>query len=179
MEVWQASETSHSKNSLGNFQHQYQAELLVNVYSYHLIVKSVSCCCVCGSRLFQIQSQFFWIMWSVFWRIQNLVSYIFQSILKFYLLYHLSFYCTPHQLFFCVAITVEEHTHRKWLNCTLLIKAWNFAHIIYHVKFILRYKAIVDLTFGDLSGQSYMCEILFLPVCSLNVTQNYLNGIPN
>ena len=36
----------------GNFQHQYLAELLVNVYSYCLMVKSVSCCCVRGSWLF-------------------------------------------------------------------------------------------------------------------------------
>ena len=35
----------------GNFQHQYWPELLVNVYSYHLMVKSVSCCCVLGRRL--------------------------------------------------------------------------------------------------------------------------------
>ena len=41
-----------NKSSLGNFQHQYLAELLVNVYSYCLMVKSVSCCCVRGSRLF-------------------------------------------------------------------------------------------------------------------------------
>ena len=27
-------------------------ELLVNVYSYRLMVKGVSCCCVCGRRLF-------------------------------------------------------------------------------------------------------------------------------
>ena len=33
------------QSSLGNFQHQYVAELLVNVYSYRLMVKSVSCCC--------------------------------------------------------------------------------------------------------------------------------------
>ena len=46
-----SSETNHSKSSLGNF-HQYLAELLVNVYSYHLVVKSVSCCCVCGRRIF-------------------------------------------------------------------------------------------------------------------------------
>ena len=44
--------TSHSKSSPGNFQHQYLAELLVNMYSYRLMVKSVSCCYVCGSRLF-------------------------------------------------------------------------------------------------------------------------------
>ena len=47
MDVSQASETSHSKSSLGNFHHQYLAELLVNVHSYHLMVKSVSWCCVC------------------------------------------------------------------------------------------------------------------------------------
>ena len=41
-----------SKSSPGNFQHQYLAELLVNMYSYCLMVKSVSCCCVRGSRLF-------------------------------------------------------------------------------------------------------------------------------
>ena len=44
--------TSLRKSSLGNFQHQYLAELLVNMYSYRLMVKSVSCCCVCGSWLF-------------------------------------------------------------------------------------------------------------------------------
>ena len=52
MDVWQASKTSHSKSSPGNFQHQYLAELLVNMCSYCLMVKSVSCCCVRGSRLF-------------------------------------------------------------------------------------------------------------------------------
>ena len=40
------------QSSPGNFQHQYLAELLVNVYNYCLMVKSVSCCCVRGSRLF-------------------------------------------------------------------------------------------------------------------------------
>ena len=38
--------TSHSKSNLGNLQHQYLAELLIDVYSYRLMVKSVSCCCV-------------------------------------------------------------------------------------------------------------------------------------
>ena len=52
VDVRQASETSHGKSSPGNFQHQYPAELLVNVYSCCLMVKSVSCCCVRGSRLF-------------------------------------------------------------------------------------------------------------------------------
>ena len=52
VDVWQASETSHSKSSQGNFQPQYWPELLVNVYSYRLMVKSVSCCCVCGRHLF-------------------------------------------------------------------------------------------------------------------------------
>ena len=37
---------------LGNFQHHYLSELLVNVYSYCLIVKSVSCRCVRRSQLF-------------------------------------------------------------------------------------------------------------------------------
>ena len=44
--------TSLSKSSPGNFQYQYQAELLANVYSHCLMVKSVSCCCVRGSQLF-------------------------------------------------------------------------------------------------------------------------------
>ena len=52
MDIWQASETSHRKSSLGNFQHQYVPEFLVNVYSYCLMVKSLPYCCVCGSRLF-------------------------------------------------------------------------------------------------------------------------------
>ena len=41
-----------NKPQQGNFQHQYLPELLVNVYSYHLMVKSVSCCCVRGRCLF-------------------------------------------------------------------------------------------------------------------------------
>ena len=52
VDIWQASETSHSKSSQGNFQHQYWPEVLVNVYSYCLMVKSVSRCCVRGRRLF-------------------------------------------------------------------------------------------------------------------------------
>ena len=40
------------KSIPGNFQHQYLAELLANVCSYSLMVKSVSCCCVYGSQLF-------------------------------------------------------------------------------------------------------------------------------
>ena len=44
--------TSHNKSCLGNFQHQYLAELLVNIYSNPLMVKSLSCCCVHGRRLF-------------------------------------------------------------------------------------------------------------------------------
>ena len=41
VDVWQAWETSHSKSSLGNFQHQNLPELLLNVYTvgYHLMVK--------------------------------------------------------------------------------------------------------------------------------------------
>ena len=50
--VWQASWTNHSKISRGNFQHQYLPELLVNVYSYHLMVKCVCYYCMCGSQLF-------------------------------------------------------------------------------------------------------------------------------
>ena len=49
---WTSDKTSHSKSSQGNFQHQYLPELLVNVYSYRLMVKSVSCCCVRGRHLF-------------------------------------------------------------------------------------------------------------------------------
>ena len=40
------------KISLGNVQHQYLAELFVKVYSYCLIVKNVSWCCVRGSWSF-------------------------------------------------------------------------------------------------------------------------------
>ena len=52
VDISQASETSHNKRSPGNFQHQYLPELLVNVYSYRLMEKHVSCCCVRGSRIF-------------------------------------------------------------------------------------------------------------------------------
>ena len=52
VDLWQASDRSHSKSSQDNFQPQYWPELLVNVYSYRLMVKSVFCCCVRGRRLF-------------------------------------------------------------------------------------------------------------------------------
>ena len=39
--------TSHSKKSLGKLPYQYLPELLVNVYSYRLMDKSVPCLCVC------------------------------------------------------------------------------------------------------------------------------------
>ena len=39
-------------SSLGNFQHQYLAELLVNVYRYCLMMKIVPCCCVRRRWLF-------------------------------------------------------------------------------------------------------------------------------
>ena len=37
-----------NKSSLDKFQHQYLPQLLVIVYSYRLMVKSMSCCYVCG-----------------------------------------------------------------------------------------------------------------------------------
>ena len=49
MDIW---ETNHSRSNLGNSQQQYLSELLVNVYSYHVMVKSVPCCCVHGSHHF-------------------------------------------------------------------------------------------------------------------------------
>ena len=48
LDLWQVLETSHSKSSLGNFQHRYLSELLVNMYNCHVMVKSVPCYCVCG-----------------------------------------------------------------------------------------------------------------------------------
>ena len=48
MDVWQDSETSHSKSSLGNFQHWYLADMLASVYSKRVMVKNVSSCCVRG-----------------------------------------------------------------------------------------------------------------------------------
>ena len=48
VDVWQDSETSHSKSSSGNFQHWYLADTLASVYSYRVMVKSVSSCCVRG-----------------------------------------------------------------------------------------------------------------------------------
>ena len=52
LDVNKAPETSHSQSSLENFQYQYMAESLVNVYSYGLMVKSVFCYCVHGRWLF-------------------------------------------------------------------------------------------------------------------------------
>ena len=40
---------NNQKVAWKNFQHYYLSELLFNVYNYNLIVKSMSCCCVCGS----------------------------------------------------------------------------------------------------------------------------------
>ena len=50
-----------AKAALGNFHHQYLAKLLVNVYTYHLMVKSVSWCYVHESRLFSnlVTTKFF------------------------------------------------------------------------------------------------------------------------
>ena len=44
VDIWQTSETSHTKSSLENFSIQYLAKMLVNAYSRRLMVKSVSCC---------------------------------------------------------------------------------------------------------------------------------------
>ena len=51
MDVWQAAKQATAK-SLGYFQHQYLAKLLVNMYSYCLMVKSVFYFCVRGKSLF-------------------------------------------------------------------------------------------------------------------------------
>ena len=60
VDIWQDSETSHSKSSLGNFQHWYLPDVLASVYSYHVIVKTVSCCYVHGR-----------------WVISNPVTYVY------------------------------------------------------------------------------------------------------
>ena len=44
--------TSHSKSSLGNFQHWYLPEILASVYSNRVVVKIVSYCYVHGRQLF-------------------------------------------------------------------------------------------------------------------------------
>ena len=61
VDVCQASETNNSKSSLDNFQHQQLPTLLVNVYSYsymvyHLMVKSLSSCCVHAWKLAFLRS---------------------------------------------------------------------------------------------------------------------------
>ena len=61
----------------------------------------------------------------------------------------------------------ETYSQKMTELCIFDISMKLCTHIIHHVKFILRYTAIVDLTFGDLSGQSYMCEIPFLPTQQL------------
>ena len=68
-DVWQASETSHSKSSLCNVQHQYLHELLFNVYSYCVILKIVPCR-LCGR-----------------WLISNLVIYNSLLVLMLQLIY--------------------------------------------------------------------------------------------
>ena len=44
MDIWKASETSHSKSNLDHLQYQYLPELVANV-------KSMSCCCVHGRQI--------------------------------------------------------------------------------------------------------------------------------
>ena len=63
VDIRQSSETSHNKNNLGIFQHQYLAELLVNVCSYCLMIKSASCCCVCGRWIFSNLITFYGHTW--------------------------------------------------------------------------------------------------------------------
>ena len=41
MDVWQTSETNPSKSCQGKFQHQYLSKLLVNLYSYCLMVNKL------------------------------------------------------------------------------------------------------------------------------------------
>ena len=43
---------SHCKSSLGNFQHRHLLTLLVNVYNYWVMVKSMFCCYLHGSWIF-------------------------------------------------------------------------------------------------------------------------------
>ena len=50
-------QTTANWSSLGNFQHWYLLELLVNMYSYHLMVKNVSCChTVCAWKVAFLKS---------------------------------------------------------------------------------------------------------------------------
>ena len=51
VDIWQDSETSLRKSCLDNFQHWYLSDMLASVYSYHVMVKSISCCCVHGRRV--------------------------------------------------------------------------------------------------------------------------------
>ena len=78
VDVWQDLETSHSKSSLGNFQNWYLADMLASVYSYRVMVKSlsVSSCCVRGRRVLSnpVTYVMFWfsqIQSSIFWFSQN------------------------------------------------------------------------------------------------------------
>ena len=77
MDISQASETSHSKSRLGKFQYQCLSELLVNVYSYCLMVKSVSYCCVCGRRFSQIQLHIIIIIYNLVKSQINLIPHEF------------------------------------------------------------------------------------------------------
>ena len=51
VDAWQVSETSQSQNTLGNIQYQYLPELLVNIYSYHLIVLEKCVLLLCVKKL--------------------------------------------------------------------------------------------------------------------------------
>ena len=58
-DVWQASETSHNKSSLGNLYHWHLLEMLVTVYSHCVMVKSVPAVVYVEAKSSQIQSHMY------------------------------------------------------------------------------------------------------------------------
>ena len=110
MDSWQTSETSHSKSSLGNFQHQCLPELLVNVYSYHLMVKSLSCCCVHGRCIFS-----------------NLVTYR-----KWYSIHQILMDCSKfHLMHYIIFLSTGRSEHQKYshkLNHCLCMTQWKLCY---------------------------------------------------
>ena len=83
--------TSHSKSTLGNFQHQYLPELLVNMYNHHKMVKSVSCFCLHGSC----------------WFLMNPVTYKYACIHSAYITYMYTYMHIDIQ----IQIQIHTHTH--------------------------------------------------------------------
>ena len=68
MDIWQVSETSYSKSSLGNFHHHYLAELLINYNgTVQLSFDGEMCVLMCVSKAAFLKSGHIWNAKMIWW----------------------------------------------------------------------------------------------------------------